>query len=484
MIFPCGTKGVGALQTKNHAHPPQYEDSIVTRKITAFNNFLVQRRCALQLDNATDPRDPRGRRYLWRSLYATTLVGMMLCARSLRTLEELSEDFGALAHGLGIPAKAGRWALGSFLQLAEPSVLLDKLHEHVRYELRNKSLAPSGLPFGVVAVDGKQDRRKLSECFSDFVQWVRPDDAKPYGLHRVIRAALVSAPVPVVLTCMEVLGKTNETASFKKLFCRLVSLFGSAFQLVTGAPAYCTAANAAQVHSANYGYLFGLKENQPTLLEEAQRVMVANARARSADAMDSGWEKDSVGRTIRRLLWVTHDMAGWPGWEHLTQVFLVRTLVQKDDGKTSVLDERFFVTNMTRGMLTAERALLVIRRHWRIENEVLAGAGVLEQNAPTAGASCRSSFFGTLDRKDLWAEDTTQGWSRKGEGLMNTSILTCIAFNLVSLFRGVHLRAEASRKAKWVRVLRWLVSAFNLPAAALCALVAAESDEQESPLPA
>lgn len=429
----------------------------MTRKITAFKYFLRQRRCALRIDNTTDPRDRRGRRYTWRSLFAANLIGMMLCARSLRTLEELSEDFGALARGLGAPAKVGRWALGNFLRLAKSSVLLDKLHELVRYELRNKSLTPNGLPFGVVAIDGKQDRRKLAERFTDFVQWVRHDGSKPYGLHRVIRVALVSSAVPVVLTCMEILGKTNEAASFKEIFCRLVSLFGSAFQLITGDAGFCTAANAALVDTANYGYLFGLKENQPTLLEEARRVLIPEARSRVADAMDPGWETDSKGRTIRRFLWVTHDMAGWPDWEHLRQVFLVRTLVRLDDGSTAVLDERLFVTNMTRGMLTARRALLVIRRHWRIENGV----------------------FGTLDRKDLWAEDTTLGWSVKGEGLMNTSILTCIAFNLLSLFRGVHLRSKVNRQAKWLRVLRWLVAAFYLPAAALRTGILSEQAEQE-----
>ena len=435
----------------------------MTRKITAFNNFIRQRRCVLQIDGASDPRDRRGRGYNWRSLFATNLIGMMLCARSLRTLEELSQDFGGLARALGVPAKkVGRWALGNFLQLADPKELLDRLHALMRYELRNKSMAPSGLPFGVVAVDGKQDRRKLPERYTDFVQWVQPNDSKPYGLHRVIRAALISSSVTVVLTCMEILSKTNEVASFKEIFERLISLFGSAFQLITGDAGFCSAANAAMVHSANYGYLFGLKENQPTLLEEARRVLLAEAGTRAADAMDEGWETNSNGRKIRRLLWVTHDMAGWPDWEHLTQVFLVRTLQQLDDGSTTVLDERFFVTNMTRGMLTAERALLVIRRHWRIENAV----------------------FGTLDRKDLWAEDSTPGWSVKGEGLMNTSILTCVAFNLLSLFRGVHLRSEANRRAKWLRVLLWLVFAFYLPAAALRAVVALEQAEQECPLPA
>ena len=67
---------------------------------------------------------------------------------------------------------------------------------------------------------------------------------------------------------------------------------------------------------------------------------------------------------------------------------------------------------------------------------------------------------------------------------MNTSILTCIAFNLLSLFRGVHLRSEENRRAKWLRVLLWLVFAFYLPAAALRAVAALEQAEQECPLPA
>ena len=184
----------------------------MTRKITAFNNFIRQRRHALQIGDANDPRDRRGRGYTWKSLFVANLIGMMLCARSLRALEEISQDFGGLARALGVPAKkVGRWALGNFLQLANPNDLLDRLHELMRYEVRNKSLAPSGLPFGVVAVDGKQDRRKLKECYTDFVQWVRPNDGAPYGLHRVIRAALVSSSIPVVLTCMEILSTARTS---------------------------------------------------------------------------------------------------------------------------------------------------------------------------------------------------------------------------------------------------------------------------------
>lgn len=415
----------------------------MTRILRSFKTFLSQRRAAFAMGDDGDPRDCRGRRYRWRALWATLLLGMTRCTTGLRGLEDDCEDFGPLARCLGACKRVGRWALGNFLRRADPAQLRAKLWEFVREENRRKSLRPVRFPLGMMAVDGKQDRRALSELVSDNVQWVHPagHGAKAYGLHRALRSALVSSAAPVVLDTAPVCGKTNETRVFLEIYPEWVRHFGSMFELVSGDAGFCTRESAQMVHDSGRGYLFGLKENQPTILEEAKRVLDPLADREAPMAMDVQWERDPRNRRIRRKLWVTQEMAGWHEWSHLRQVFLVRTEQRHEDGTTSVLDTRYVVTNMTAGRLNPSRALRAIRLHWTIENEV----------------------FGTLDRKDLWAEDTTTAWSFKDNGLENGSILRCLAFNLVSLWRGVHLTSDTHRSARWQKLLKWLRHALDAP---------------------
>ena len=365
---------------------------------------------------------------------------MLQCVPGLRSLEQEAEDFGDIVRALGSRStkQPGRWALSNFLRTYNTGQLRGVLRRFNKQEFRRKSLRPVALPFGMATFDGKLTRRKLTEKVNEDVQWVEPDEGESYGLYRTLRVALVSSRVPVVLDEMPVCGKTNETRIFHDLFCDTIAHYDAQIELVSGDAAFGNLPAATLVNNSGKAYLFGLKQNQPTLLEEAKRVLLPRAQEQKApDAQDGAWERDSRNRRIRRKLWVTQRMAEWLEWSHLRQVFLVRTERLHDDGSISVVDDRYFITNATSGWLTASRALTAIRLHWNIENRV----------------------FGTLDRKDLWAEDTTTGWPYKDKALANVSLLRCLAFNVVSLFRGVHLRSEANRHMKWRRLIKWFAIA-------------------------
>lgn len=409
------------------------------RVVEAFNNFLRERVPALRLSGDEDVRGRRGRRYTWRELAATALTGMVDGLPGVRSVAEHSADFGVGARVLGAARDVGRWAIGNFLHVCPPSQLRERLHAQVRDEQRRKSLVPVHAPFGVIAFDGKEDSPALDAPVSPNVQWHEPEKGRPYGLHRALRASLISARVPMVVDSVPVRGKTNETVVFRTLFPELVERFGALFELVTGDAGFCCRENADLVHRAERAYLFGLKENQPSLLREAERVLLPEAERRAPDALDPAWERDARNRLVRRKLWVTREMEGWLDWPHLRQVILVRKEQRHPDDSVTVLEDRFFVTSMTRGRLPPERARNLIRRHWAIENEV----------------------FGTLDRKDLWAEDTTPGWPFTGNALENVSLLRCIALNLAALFRAVHLRSDENRGVSWRRLRKWISSALR-----------------------
>jgi hypothetical protein len=58
------------------------------------------------------------------------------------------------------------------------------------------------------------------------------------------------------------------------------------------------------------------------LWREATRLLEPLAATTPPEAQ-TPWEPDSARGTIRRQLWRTTEIAGWNGWGHLAQVWLV-----------------------------------------------------------------------------------------------------------------------------------------------------------------
>lgn len=235
---------------------------------------------------------------------------------------------------------------------------------------------------------------------------------------------LVSSAARVCIDEAPIPASTNDMGVFASFFLALLNAYGRSdlFEVVTADAGFCSEGNARLVANNNRAYVFALKGNQADLHAEAKRVLEPLAASTAPEAC-SEWESEKSWRVQRRL-WRTRDLAGWLSWTHLRQVWLVRKVRRDKEGNETVIEDRYFVTNLPVNRLDASGVLVLVRRHWAVENDC----------------------FWTLDTQ--WEEDSGL-WTRKGKGLMVCGLLRMIAYNIVSLLRAVHLKAGHARHWTW-----------------------------------
>ena len=125
------------------------------RRVKAIQIFFRQRRDALDFSGVRDPRRRRGRRWSVQTLLSTALVSLVLLAKSLRAAESLSGDLADARRIKGLKRRVPDSTLGDFLARLSPRPLRQHLHQQVLGEHRRKVLAPTVLPIGTIAIDGK-----------------------------------------------------------------------------------------------------------------------------------------------------------------------------------------------------------------------------------------------------------------------------------------------------------------------------------------
>jgi hypothetical protein len=345
-----------------------------------------------------------------------------LCAM-LRSVRKAEETFRSQRCRLF--SRIGRTALSDLASRLCPEEVRAVLHRGIHAELRRKALRPAGLPVGVVAIDGRTNWTG-PEKVNEYCQRSHLDDKDktPFWSFRVVRAVLISAAAKVCMDQAAIPAKTNDMGVFKDFFLDLVREYGRSnlFEIVTADAGFCSLENATVVDGAHYAYVFALKGNQAELHQEAQRVLLPLAQSTPPEA-ETEWEL-AKGEKLKRRFWRTLQLANWLDWTHLRQVWLVRKVRQEDDGSETVVEDRFFVTNLPVNRLTASDCLGVVRRHWGIENDC----------------------FWTVDTQ--WEEDTGL-WVRKGTGLEVCSLLRMIAYNLMVTLREVHTRSDLWAKRSW-----------------------------------
>lgn len=410
------------------------------RRIKTIQTFLKQRRDALSFEAIRDPRKRRGRRWKSHTLLSTTVVCLMMLAKSLRAAERLSKDLADARRFKGLVRRIPDSTLGDFLAEVSPAPLRRHLHAQVLAEHRRKALEPTVVPIRAISVDGKNVATLDFEANAD-CQKQSPEGQAPHWLYRVVNATVISAAATVCIDQMPIPADTNDMGVFPDFFAGLLGAYGrraNLFDVVSTDSGFCSEKNARLIDDADKAYLISLKDNQPELRREAERILGEKA-ARCEPEAQTDWECDSSRGWICRQLWRTDEMAGWGAWSHLRQVILVRVLVR--DGKggpVRILEDRYFVTNLVRGRLDGAQWLRLIRAHWRIEN----------------------NLHGALDIQ--WQEDHGR-WVQRGHGLPVTSLLRVIAYNLLSMLRAVHLRSVEARAAAWDQLRDWMRDAMVWP---------------------
>ena len=415
---------------------------------------------AWQWQDIEDPRGRRGRRWELKELLSAVFAGLLSDCATLREVEQLTDEMGCAGRQYvrarvpdstlwdllcGQRRRRRRKAMPGDFSVHEPLELIKRpleaegfrrqLRRQVRALWRSKALVPQGLPCGVVAIDGK-GLGALEHDAEGQAQKGHRADGSPYWLARVLRAALISAASTPVLDQLPIGSKTNEMGSFAAFFADLVAAYDALFEVITVDAGMTSKANADVVAQAHKGYVMALKDHQPELVAEAKRLL----RGRQRGAPEAESCERYRGKLVRRCLYRTDAIAGYHGWTHLRQAWLVEQTTTTDDGHSEV-ERRYFVTNLHRGRLTPTQVLTLIRAHWRIE-----------------------AAFWALDVP--WREDQLP-WCTVGPATEVLGLMRLMAYNLVQLARCRSLRPRRDDGSlgdapPWRAVRRWFAQAWRL----------------------
>jgi hypothetical protein len=400
------------------------------RCLRRMAGLLATRLPELDLEAVPDPRAREGR---WRlpQILRATLVGLMAGCKSLWETEDLTERLSTpMRRMLRLPRRLADTTMRD--ALCRPKLLAGlraALHRAVRAAWRRKALVPVGLPFGVLALDGKVTA--VPSINGEFAQTQHPEQGLPYGLIRTVTCALVSAAGRPCIDAIPIPAHTNEMGWFQTAFASVVKAYGPLFQMVTYDAGALSEANGKAVVDAKKDYLFALKNEHRTMLKLATEMLAAQeVVARTMDVLDN---QTTVTRTLKLLAvdpsWSYDDSKGPEEsvWRH-AQAFLSVESVTLHEGVVVENEVRLFVSSRAPQRLTSKQWLKVVRAHWGVEN----------QNHHTFDTA-----FAEDDRPWIEADE---------HGMLAVLVLRRIAYTLLALFRET-MRSDEHRAMRWKALL-------------------------------
>ena len=431
--------------------------AISERRLRRIAGLLKARLPETGLEALPDHRQRRGRR--WKRiglLMRVPLLAMLAGLRSFAEAESLTAEMSVpMRRRLGVTRRVPDTTLRTTAAQMQPSALRDCLCRQVRAAHRRKALEPLGLPFGVVAIDGKST---AIGAWDHLYAQKQPHSSGSgaSGIVRTLTACLSSSRANVCLDASPIPPATNEMGHFPTALQELVDAYGSIglFKLVSTDAGMCSEAHGRLIveHYQRH-YLFGLKGDQPSLYAEAHRLL---ARRRAAEAETV----DVVGKhTVTRQLFRTDELAAYLSWTHLQTVVRVHSQRRANDtGELVEQEDRYYLCSLPAAALSPEQWLLLVRRHWAVENH------------------CHNTWDKIFREDDHpWFE----GGHDAPQGALVVMLLRRVAYNLLALFRSVTQRSEENRQIPWKDLMRWV---YNTLIAATAADLDGLRDRQPSAL--
>ncbi|MDA8253798.1 MAG: ISAs1 family transposase [Rhodospirillales bacterium] len=209
--------------------------------------------------------------------------------------------------------------------------------------------ASTGIPEGVIAIDGKTSRRS---------------GAKRQGKGAIHVVSAFAAHRRLVLGQVKVAEKSNEIIAIPKLL-DLLTIDGT---VITIDAMGCQREIARKIIDKKADYVLALKGNQGSLREDVGLFVAEQQATGFKDTQISRHETvdGEHGRIETRTVTVLHDVA-WLNhrheWPELKAVAIVES-TREIGGKTE-RETRFYITSLT---APADRVGAAIRDHWSIEN--------------------------------------------------------------------------------------------------------------------
>jgi predicted transposase YbfD/YdcC len=397
--------------------------------------YLGKRTHGLDFDSVRDPRARRGRRWTLGSLLKATVVSMVAMERSFRGAERLTEELRGCRKHLGIPRRVPDSTLANlFARFDDESGLRDILVRDVHRAHRRKALEPTELPISAVAIDGKTIWCGRKEVDDPACQAMPHSDQTYFRLH-TLHAVLISTASQPCIDQFLVPKETNEMGALPQFIQALVDAY-SFLEVVTVDAGMTSADNARLLTASNLRYVMALKETQRTLLAETRRLCGWGAHKQVGYVRDAKtpWQRYR-GNLVRRELFRSKEINGWPGWESARQVWRVKQSTKKPNGEVEV-ENRYFVTSLPWERLKGQEVLNLVRLHWGVEN------------------GCHWTL-------DVVLGEDKRPWCTKGKALRMLSWMRLLAYNALRFLRHRYLRSSSSRSVAWDELRRRITQALT-----------------------
>jgi predicted transposase YbfD/YdcC len=177
--------------------------------------------------------------------------------------------------------------------------------------------------------------------------------------------AALSHRLGLVLGQVAVSEKCNEITASDDLIEMLV-LKGL---VITGDAMFTQRHIAQKIVSQGGDYLFSVKANQPSLLEDIKQAFTQQWWM--ADTISKAKTLDSYADRIEeRSLKVSTALEGYSDWPGLAQVLKMERTVSNKRTEVSRKEEAYAITSVDKKRASAEQLQKLWREHWHIENKL------------------------------------------------------------------------------------------------------------------
>lgn len=384
--------------------------------ITLARAAKFVRRARFDADALEDPRSPRGRRHDFVGMLRLLVLGMVCGKSALRAIEEVCERLQPrLRKRMGLRGTVSDTALYELLAQMTPDGLRETTWRQLRSDLDAKVVVNDLFPVGVLSMDGKGAGGGKGHAPHPVCRETTCDTQGTPAWHLfTVRACLTSSSACPVVDQEFMSSQYGEATLFPEVLARAVKAFPKLFEVVTYDAGGTSIANAEKVLEHGKHYVFAFKSSYHQLFPMACELLSRRRVAAQSRERANGVE---VVRELRRV--APPEGFRFPGVRDLWSVKQVRI---GEDGKIE-REERIFVTSLDPERFDDEQVLQLVRMHWRIEN------------------NAHWTF-------DIVLEEDSSAPCTSGAGLLVTSWLRILAFNLLSAFRA-HLPAKDGHRRNW-----------------------------------
>jgi predicted transposase YbfD/YdcC len=345
-----------------HENKSNYEDVAMANKrrkvsfLPSIKKHVVRVFKSEWFSQVTDGRHKRNR--IWNFDYAleVLLVGLLGGAKTLREVETES-----MLYDERLPDTT----LENLMAKADASGLAKALAEQVKQAARDHELDKAGLPFHLIAIDGKANYstdKEVSEQSKEINHYGKYKKCQ----HMNLRAMIVSSKVKLHLGQREIASKKAETSEFIPFVDELMELYGKTdlLNVVSVDAGMAHRKNAKALRERGIHFIMGLKENQKTIYRKSQELL----GGLSQEQADTCCEESYNGKKIAYRLYRTTVTGNFASMPEISQVWRIeKEIVSKTSGER-IVENRYYISSIPFSDIRSQQCLKAVRAHWGIEN--------------------------------------------------------------------------------------------------------------------